>query len=221
MERAIASQRWTLGVLGLVACMTSSGCSSLSMGDVALDMGIKDRGVASWYGKEFHGRAAANGEIFDMTALTAAHRKLPLGSLVRVVNLVNGKQVHLRINDRGPYIAGRMLDVSHAAAIELGMVNSGTSVVHLEVIGQHRPMIPVTQSLHPISPTNLIRIEATVGGKRGTVRFNGLSPTVQAPGPLERLFPHEILHERRERRHAAILAGGYTAHTPIPTLVLA
>lgn len=134
MERAMAPYHWVSGILGLVGCLISSGCSSVSKGEVALDLGIKDRGVASWYGKEFHGRVAANGEVFDMTAMTAAHRKLPLGSLVRVVNLINGKHVYVRINDRGPYVNGRMLDVSHAAAVELGMVDAGVSIIHLEVL---------------------------------------------------------------------------------------
>ena len=115
MKVAMAPYRWMSGILGVV--VFSSGCASLSKGEIALDLTIKDRGVASWYGKEFHGRTAANGEVFDMNAMTAAHRKLPLGSVVRVVNLVTGKQVHVRINDRGPYIPGRMLDVSRAAAV--------------------------------------------------------------------------------------------------------
>lgn len=220
MERAMVPHQWISGVLGLFGCFIFTGCSSLAKGDIALDLGIKDRGVASWYGKEFHGRVAANGEIFDMTALTAAHRKLPLGSLVRVVNLVNGKQVHLRIIDRGPYVAGRMLDVSHAAAVELGMVNAGTSVIHLEVVGQHRPLIPVTQDQHPVSAVNLNRIRGVFERKLETAGAQGFLSRVQTPGPIERLFPREILYERRERRHAAILAGGYTAHKPVPTLIL-
>jgi len=131
----------------LVACLLLSACSALPKGDLPLDLGIKDRGVASWYGKEFHGKLAANGEVFDMTAYTAAHRKLPLGSLVRVVNLANGKSVQVRINDRGPYVSGRMLDLSQAAARELGMLEAGTSPVQIEVIGNHRPVAPIPSSL--------------------------------------------------------------------------
>src|SRR3990170_3175050 len=91
-------------VIPLAACLLVTGCTSLPKGELALDLGIKDRGVASWYGKEFHGKLAANGEVFDMNALTAAHRKLQLGSIVRVLNLENGKSLHVRITDRGPYV---------------------------------------------------------------------------------------------------------------------
>lgn len=99
-------------VVPLTGLLLLSACSSVPKGDFSLDLGIKDRGVASWYGKEFHGKLAANGELFDMTAYTAAHRKLPLGTMIRVMNVHNGKSVQVRINDRGPYVAGRMLDLS-------------------------------------------------------------------------------------------------------------
>ncbi|HEX2056684.1 MAG TPA: septal ring lytic transglycosylase RlpA family protein [Nitrospiraceae bacterium] len=208
MKPAKTPYRWITGILGLA--VVSSGCASLSKGEVALDLGIKDRGVASWYGKEFHGRMAANGEIFDMAALTAAHRKLPLGTLVRVVNLVNGKQVDVRINDRGPYVTGRILDLSYAAAAELGMVEAGTSVVHLEVVGQHRPIASGTQA----------RYAMTLGRGLLTGGIPGVGPEpygpvleLQVPPPAERLFPRDILRQRRERRHAAVATGEYPAHT--------
>ena len=130
-------------VVPLAGCLLLSACSFLPKGELPLDLGIKDRGVASWYGKEFHGKLAANGEVFDMMAYTAAHRKLPLGSIVRVINLENGKSVQVRINDRGPYVTGRMLDLSHAAARELGMVEAGTTAVQIEVIGDHHAVAPV------------------------------------------------------------------------------
>lgn len=97
------------------------GCSWIPKGDSQFDVGIKDRGTASWYGEPFHGKQAADGTIYDMEGLTAAHRTMPLGSMVRVVNLVNGKYIYVRITDRGPYVNGRILDLSHAAAIRLGM----------------------------------------------------------------------------------------------------
>jgi rare lipoprotein A len=91
-------------------------------------------GVASWYGPRFHGRRAANGEIFNQDELTAAHRKLPFGTEIRVTNLANGRSVVVRINDRGPYIKGRILDLSRAAAQELGMVKRGVVRISLEVL---------------------------------------------------------------------------------------
>ncbi|MGF6148840.1 RlpA-like protein precursor [Kingella potus] len=91
-------------------------------------------GKASWYGPGFHGRKTANGERFDMNTLTAAHRTLPISSRVRVTNLANGKSVVVRINDRGPYHGNRVLDLSKAAAQELGFIRTGTAQVKIEQI---------------------------------------------------------------------------------------
>jgi rare lipoprotein A len=89
------------------------------------------RGSASWYGQPFHGRKTSNGETFNMFALTAAHRTLPFGSLVRVQRMDNGRQVDVRINDRGPFIDGRVIDLSRSAAGKLGILSSGTAPVRL------------------------------------------------------------------------------------------
>lgn len=94
---------------------------------------FSDSGVASWYGEAFHMKATASGEPFDMNDLTAAHRWLPLNTIVRVTNLENGKSVVLRINDRGPYMHDRVLDVSRYAAQQLGMKSHGTAPVTIEV----------------------------------------------------------------------------------------
>ena len=91
-------------------------------------------GVASYYGRRFHGRRTANGERFDMHAMTAAHRTLPFGSLVEVTNPRNGKSVTVRINDRGPFHGNRVIDVSRAAATELGLVQRGHGSVELALV---------------------------------------------------------------------------------------
>jgi rare lipoprotein A (peptidoglycan hydrolase) len=91
-------------------------------------------GVASYYGKKFHGRQTASGAIFDMYGLTAAHRVLPLGTRIRVTNLENGRWVDLRVNDRGPFIEGRVVDLSYAAAVEVEMVTAGTARVMIEIL---------------------------------------------------------------------------------------
>ncbi|KLI64055.1 lipoprotein [Aurantiacibacter marinus] len=91
-------------------------------------------GVASYYGRRFHGRRTANGERFNMNEMTAAHRTLPFGSRVRVTNTSNGQSVIVRINDRGPFIRGREIDVSRAAAEEIGMIRRGHSNVELELL---------------------------------------------------------------------------------------
>jgi len=96
--------------------------------------GSVETGVASWYGYPFHGRAAANGEIYYMERLTAAHRTLPFNTWVRVINLTNERSVDVRIIDRGPFIDGRIIDLSHAAAGALEMIGPGTVPVRLEVL---------------------------------------------------------------------------------------
>lgn len=95
-------------------------------------------GIASWYGPRFHGRLTASGEIYDMYGMTAAHRKLPLGTRVRIENKLNGKTVIVVINDRGPYIDGRMIDVSYGVAQKLGMVERGLCPVKVTIIGRDR-----------------------------------------------------------------------------------
>jgi rare lipoprotein A len=91
-------------------------------------------GKASWYGRPHHGRKTASGEIYDMNALTAAHRTLPLGTRVRVTNTDNGRSVVVRINDRGPFVDGRVIDLSRAAARELGATGHGLVPVRIEVL---------------------------------------------------------------------------------------
>jgi rare lipoprotein A len=96
-------------------------------------------GVASWYGAAFHGRTTSNGEVYDMDTFTAAHRTLPFGSQVRVTNRDNGRQVVVRINDRGPFIRGRVIDLSRAAAAFLDMLDVGTVPVRIEVLPRDGP----------------------------------------------------------------------------------
>ena len=98
-----------------------------------------ENGVASWYGVPFDGRRTSNGEIYDMHQMTAAHRTLPFGAIVRVTNLRNGKQTEVRINDRGPFVANRVIDLSLSAAQAIDMVGPGTAQVRLEILGGPNP----------------------------------------------------------------------------------
>lgn len=91
-------------------------------------------GIASWYGDPFHGQRTSSGEVYDMDAMTAAHRTLPFQTVVRVHNLDNGKKVRIRVNDRGPFVKGRIIDLSRAAAREIDMVGPGTAKVRLEIL---------------------------------------------------------------------------------------
>ncbi len=202
-------------LIPLAGCLLLSACSALPKGELTLDLGIKDRGVASWYGKEFHGKLTANGEAFDMTAYTAAHRKLPLGSVVRVVNLTNGKTVQVRINDRGPYVAGRMLDLSHAAARELGMVDAGTAAVQIEVIGDHRPVAQIPTTKIPAVAGMVLDMDMSKARQ-----YSRPEEGVERPAVPVRMMPQEALYVRRERRIGSILAADHTAHNTVPVLIL-
>ena len=118
-------------VLGAAAALTGAACARRARAP-ALPAG--EEGVASWYGHPYHGRRAANGEIYDMDQLTAAHRTLAFGTWVRVHNLENGKNVEVRITDRGPFVDGRIIDLSRAAAQAIDMIGPGTARVRLRII---------------------------------------------------------------------------------------
>jgi len=98
--------------------------------------GFRERGIASWYGKDFHGKKTANGETYDMHEMTAAHKTLPLGTYVKVFNLDNDRETEVRINDRGPFVRGRIIDLSYEAAKRVGVVGPGTASVEITAIGQ-------------------------------------------------------------------------------------
>lgn len=98
-------------------------------------VGFRQTGLASWYGQDFHGKKTANGEIYDMYAITAAHKTLPFNTQVRVKNLENGRTLAVRINDRGPFVRGRIIDLSYTAAKELGIVGPGTAPVEIVALG--------------------------------------------------------------------------------------
>lgn len=112
-----------------------------------------ESGLASWYGFPYHGRSAASGEVYDMEGLTAAHPTLPFNTLVRVVNLANDKSIQVRITDRGPFMDGRIIDLSRAAARSIGLMDTGTAQVRVEVIGMGtmdaRPPAPAPVAARP------------------------------------------------------------------------
>jgi rare lipoprotein A len=126
-------------------------------------------GLASWYGDEFRGNSTANGERFDPHRLTAAHTTLPLPVLVRVTNLENGRQIVLRINDRGPFHPGRIIDVSHSAAEELGFAGQGTARVRVQYMGRADGKAPQTAHVSTESPMASIGrpVALSESGSRG------------------------------------------------------
>jgi len=125
--------------LVLMAVIVVAGCGHKKHARVTpppavVKPGHTETGIASWYGHPYHGRAAANGEIYDMEKMTAAHRTLPFNTWVRVYDLDNNKTTEVRIIDRGPFIDGRIIDLSHAAAREIEMIGPGVARVRIEVI---------------------------------------------------------------------------------------
>jgi rare lipoprotein A len=117
---------------GVLAILALSPLTSVARGDHTDGL----QGTASYYGGTFRGRLTASGERFNQEALTAAHKTLPLGTRVRVTNLRNGESVEVKINDRGPYVRGRIIDLTKGAARELGMLRSGTAKVRIEVVAK-------------------------------------------------------------------------------------
>ncbi|MDR9830686.1 septal ring lytic transglycosylase RlpA family protein [Vibrio sp. FNV 38] len=111
--------------------------------------GFSEKGKASWYGKKFHGHLTSNGEIYDMYSMTAAHKTLPIPSYVKVTNVDNGLQTTVRVNDRGPFHEGRIIDLSYAAAHKLGVVQAGVANVEIEVITVEKPASLIGQKDHP------------------------------------------------------------------------
>ena len=193
----------------IILCLSLGACSWVPKGDGQLDVGIKDRGVASWYGEQFHGRQAANGGLFDMEALTAAHRTMPLGSIVRVVNLTNGKHLYVRITDRGPYEKGRILDLSHGAAVRLGMEHEGVAHVQIEIVGERRP--------------ELILLSEKFSDRAGSLLADTASQTDRTSTGMAspaRNLPGDLWIARRNRWALAMLAVSHQADTPVASLVL-
>ena len=104
--------------------------------------GFVERGIASWYGTKFHGRKTSNGETYDMYTMSAAHKRLPLPTYLQVTNLENGRQVVVRVNDRGPFHDNRIIDLSYAAASRIGMLGKGTALVEIRAIDPRAPQRP-------------------------------------------------------------------------------
>jgi rare lipoprotein A len=126
----------------------------------------KERGIASWYGRKFHAQRTSVGETYDMYAMTAAHPVLPLPSYARVTNLSNGKSVVVRVNDRGPFLHGRIIDLSYAAAYKLGYVNQGSAQVEVEAVLPESPGIFASRApALPAAPPTAMAPPAATGAE--------------------------------------------------------
>lgn len=150
----------------------STGVSFTEPADGALATFLQ-RGSCSWYGPRFHGRRTSSGEVFDKFAMTAAHRTLPFGSEVEVTDVDSGNKVRVRINDRGPFSHGRILDLSYAAASSLGIVGKGIADIQIRVVGQ---------SALPVDDAFALQV-ASFSSRQEAERFvEGLNPGQRAAG---------------------------------------
>jgi len=127
--------------------------------------GYVERGIASWYGTKFHGRSTSSGEPYDMYAMTAAHKSLPLPTYVQVTNLSNGRSAIVKVNDRGPFHDNRLIDLSYAAATKLGILAEGTGLVEVRALNPGAPQpqapdTPVIQASHQATPGLFVQVGA-------------------------------------------------------------
>ncbi|HEY4134274.1 MAG TPA: septal ring lytic transglycosylase RlpA family protein [Alphaproteobacteria bacterium] len=150
----------------------------------AVDYDYDETGIASWYGPDFHGKVTANGEEYDMNAMTAAHRTLPMPSIVQVTNLENGRSVTVRVNDRGPYARGRIIDLSRRAAQLLGVEKQGTAKVRVQVLSEESRILAA--QLTGKDDTGIVAVNGVKGAPRAAVESADLAPPPgvrAAPGP--------------------------------------
>ncbi len=194
--------RWVVVVVAVTVTGLASGCSWFSRGPKPIDAtpGAVQEGIASWYGPGFQGRQTSSGEVFDQYDLTAAHPTLPHGTRVSVTNLRNQRSIEVRINDRGPYVDGRAIDLSYAAARSLDMIGPGTVPVRIEVLGPtaiaRAPVRPVAQRAAQ-SPPHRPAKEVV------TARYTVQVASFTTPERAARI--HRLLRDRFEKVHVETL----------------
>ncbi len=193
--------------------------------------GYVERGVASWYGPDFHGLKTSNGEPYDMYGLTAAHKTLPLPAFVEVTNLKNGRSVVVRVNDRGPFKANRIIDLSYTAALKLGMLREGTSLVEVRaldpggVIPAPPPPAPIyaqAGAFASVDNANRLRDQLLGAGFQGVSVFQARragEPLYRVRvGPIATVEQFDSLVARLETEgvHHAWLSAPGSAETALP-----
>jgi rare lipoprotein A len=197
-----------------VLVVSAAGCAHRGPVDVTaeLDSGWRERGLASWYGHPYHGRQTASGETYDMHQLTAAHRTLPFGTVVRVSRRDTGATVEVRINDRGPFIRGRVIDLSYAAARAIGLDVDGVAPVELRVVeGARRPRTapPPSRPVEPPPAPGCLWVQVGAFGDAANAArvadvLRGLGETVvvvEGPAGLERVRVGPFV-KRSDAEHA-------------------
>lgn len=191
-------------LLAALLALMVTGCAARGPADADLRPGWSETGVASWYGHPFHGRTTASGEVYDMHQMTAAHRWLPFDTRLRVENRDNGRATEVRVNDRGPFVRGRIVDLSRAAAEALEMVGPGTGRVRLVVLELPEP--PSCLELQ----VGAYRESRNVESARARLRRDGLEARAEAgPGGTVRViagpFPDMASASRARGRYGGTL----------------
>lgn len=189
---------WTLALLvGVTLTAAAEGSQQAHV-----DSQHETEGYASWYAGKFQGRTTANGEVFDTNDLTAAHKTLPFGTVVTVTNLRNDRAVNVRINDRGPFVEGRIIDLSRAAADALGMTADGVAPVRLTILAV------------PEEPARRIQVASfssreNAARKLDRLRTNGLDAEIERAGSLYRVVVADIAADDVEEIVARLARLGY------------
>lgn len=185
-------------------CLRPYEVQGLAFRPLASAAGYQARGVASWYGREFHGRPTANGERYDMLAMTAAHPTLPIPSYVRVTHLANGRSVVVRINDRGPFKRSRLIDLSYVAAAKLGLVGHGSGPVEVRSVlpgGSATPAVITANAAsgHEPAPAGAVYLQVgafgeAVAAQRLATRLRGeaLAPVSVQPASSDNRWLHRV-----------------------------
>ncbi len=158
--------------------------------------GFVQTGIASWYGRKFHNRKTANGETYNMYAMTAAHKTLPLGTWVRVHNLENNRQIVVRINDRGPFVYGRIIDLSYAGAKKLGIVGKGTARVRITALGRATSFSAKTRAPVSFRPLDYWKGNFTIQVGAFQVKKNALNYRKK----LSKIYKHVHVVSFRDSR---------------------
>jgi rare lipoprotein A len=153
--------------------------------------GFRQQGVASWYGKKFHEKKTANGEIYNMFAMTAAHKTLPFGTMVEVRNLENNKTTLVRINDRGPFVNDRIIDLSHSAANEIGMIQNGTASVEIIVLGTDDDILAATDTDASANPYFTGDFTIQVGSFSNKANAEQLKSKIEGPSTKVFISPFD------------------------------
>ncbi|MEQ1886265.1 MAG: septal ring lytic transglycosylase RlpA family protein [Bryobacteraceae bacterium] len=165
-------------------------------------IGEQETGIASWYGVPYHGRRTASGEVYDMEQLTAAHKKLPFQTWVEVTNLENGKSVDVRITDRGPFIRGRIIDLSHRAANDIDMLGPGIAKVRLKVIRPPKDL--------PVAPT-----PETIPPEAGATEATSARSNTPAPAPRDAVYRPDVAAKPESSVSATPSSSTPSSSTPL------